>query len=145
MDVCKIMRANVPTINEKATVREAVTLLHDSALSGLPVVDDNDELVGMVTEHDVIKALMPGYQELMSDESTRPDFNFLLETRAKEVRERAVSDIMIRNVIALSVDDTVIKAASTMLVKRIKVLPVVDKGKPIGIVSRIDLAYALIC
>ncbi len=144
MDVCSIMRANVPTVLETASIRAAVEMMCESRLSGLPVVDQQGRLSGMVTEHDVIKALMPGYSEVISEEATRPDFNFLLESRAKEIRDRPVSSIMARNAVALSVSDSVIRAAATMLVKRIKVLPVVDGEKPIGIVTRIDLARALI-
>ncbi len=138
------MSADVPTINESASIREAVLLLRASGLSGLPVVDERGLLVGIVTEHDVIQALMPTYDQVISDVATRPDFSFLLESRAKEVRDQPVSNIMVRNVIALSSNDSILKAASTMLVKRIKVLPVLDNRRPIGIVSRIDLAHALI-
>lgn len=144
MDVCSIMRSDVPTVTERASIREVVDLLLASKISGLPIVDESGSLAGVVTEHDVIKALMPGYSEVISDEATRPDFDFLLESRAKEIREHPVSSVMIRNVIALSANDSIMKAATTMLVQRIKVLPVVDGEKPIGIVGRIDVVHALI-
>lgn len=144
MDICDIMVASVPTVSQHASVREAVHLLNSSGLSGLPVVDDRGLLVGMITEHDVVKAVMPSYHEVISDEATRPDFGHLLESRAKQVRDQPVSEIMVRNAITIAADDPLIKAASTMLVKRIKILPVVKDGRPIGIVSRISLVNGLI-
>lgn len=144
MNICDIMVKSVPAVSQHASVREAIHMLNSSGLSGLPVVDDQGLLVGMITEHDVVKAIMPSYNEVISDEATRPDFGHLLESKAKQVREQPVADIMVRNTVTISADDPLIKAASSMLTKRIKILPVVEDGRPIGIVSRISLVNGLI-
>ncbi len=143
MRVRDLMERDIVTVTEETKLREVVRVLSASGVSGIPVVDDNRRLVGIVTEHDVIKTLMPTYEEIISEESAKLDVSSII-TRAYEVRDTAVSTLMTRNVITLEEDDPVIKAASTMLIKKLKLVPVVREGEPVGTVSRIDIAQALL-
>ena len=79
-------------------------------ISGLPVVNDNNLVVGMVTEYDVI---------------------------SKE--GRTVSEIMTRGVISVTLDTDLEEVSHILVHERIKRLPVIDKGRLLGIVSRADL------
>ncbi|MHB0912858.1 MAG: CBS domain-containing protein [Armatimonadota bacterium] len=142
MKVREIMRTSVVTIGEKSTVREAVTLLSARGVSGLPVVDADGKMIGIVTEHDIIRSLLPTYEDILSSDTGLLDPT-LMETRVYAIRNEPVSSIMTRNVVTLGEDDTIIKAASTMMLKKVKRLPVVRNGVPVGIVSRIDIVEAL--
>ncbi len=144
MKIKDIMRTPVITIVESATIREAVALLSQAAVSGLPVVNSDNDLVGVVTEHDIIKRMLPTYEDLLASDEAILDAG-LIEDRVYAIRDNPVCDIMSRNVVAIREDDTVLKAASTMILKNIKRLPVVSDRQPIGIVSRIDILHALMC
>jgi CBS domain-containing protein len=144
MKIGNVMKRDVPTVTEKATLGEVVRLMASSGTSGVPVVNSEGILVGIVTEHDVIKTVVPSY-EFKPDESSKLDYDFLLHKRALQVRDNRVSMVMTQNVLALTEDDPVIKAMSTMLMKKIKILPVVDEsGFYVGMVSRIDVAQAVL-
>jgi len=143
MRVKDLMKRDIITVTERAALREVVRLLSTSGVSGIPVVDGDGKLVGIITEHDVVKALMPTYEEIISEESATLDVNFIT-TRAYQVRDNPVSSIVTRNVVTVTQDDPVIRAASIMVIKKLKLLPVLKDGRPIGTVSRIDIARALV-
>ena len=143
MKVKDIMRRPVVTISQEATLREAVALLSSAEVSGLPVLDADGNLVGIITEHDVIKTLLPTYEDLLSSNTALLD-PALMENRAYQVRDTPVSSIMTRKVVTLEEDDSLLKAASTVILKKVKRLPVVRGKKPVGIVSRIDIVGTLI-
>lgn len=142
MKVKDIMRAPVITIGDTATLREAVALLSSARVGGLPVLNDNGELVGIVTEYDIIKAIMPTYEDVISAEVglLSPD---VMEDRAYQVRDMPIISVMTKNPIAVEESDSILKAASAMIMRRFRWLPVVKDRKPIGIVSRIDILQAL--
>ena len=105
-----VMTREVITVKEDRTRQQAARLLSEHRISGLPVVNDANMLVGVVTEYDVI---------------------------AKNGDR--VRDIMTRGVISVS-EDTDLEEVSRILVhERIKRLPVLDQGRIIGIISRADL------
>jgi CBS domain-containing protein len=142
MLVKDIMRQPVITVSQEATLREAIALLSIHGISGLPVVDSEGRLIGIATEHDIIKAMLPTYQELAETEAAMVTPT-LMETHILAVQDNPVSSIMTRKVVTLAETDTILKAASTAVLNRVKRLPVVREGKPVGIVSRIDIVKAI--
>ena len=144
MTIKDLMERDVVTVTEDATLEEAVRLLEKSRNSGLPVVDSEGNLLGIVTEHDIIRMIVPSYEASMSEENSKLNMDFFLNARADQVRSKPVSSVMTRNTITLTEDDPVIKATSTMLLKKIKVLPVVRVNKVVGMISRINVASALL-
>lgn len=144
MQIKHLMNSNAVTVNENATLAEVVHALAESGASGIPVVDSEGALQGIVTEHDVIKTVMPSLELVKTDDSSRINFDFFLAMRVRQVKDKPVSSIMTRNVMALSEDDSLMKATSAMLMKKLKVLPVVCDGRVAGMVSRTDIARALL-
>lgn len=143
MNVRDAMRRDVVTISQDAPLRQAVRALSTAKVSGLPVVDDSGRLVGIVTEHDVVQAIMPTYEEIVSEEYAVLDFDYVV-SRFHKVRDIPVSSIMTRNVVAVSEDDPLVKAASLILIRKVKRLPVVRGEELVGIVSRIDIVEAVL-
>ena len=137
-----VMRTPVVTISDKATIREAVELLCSTRVGGVLVLNDNRELVGILSDYDIIRAMMPTYEDVITAEAgvLSPD---LMEDRAYQVRDTPVKDIMSKNPITLQEDDPIVRAASAVITKRVRWLPVVKDKKPIGVVSRIDILQAL--
>jgi CBS domain-containing protein len=110
MKAREIMTRSVISISESATVEDAARLLARNRISGLPVVNAEGSLVGLITEHDLI---------------------------AKQ--GRIVSDLMSRGVISVSADTDVDQVQHLLTNQRIRRVPVLEEGKVVGIVSRSDL------
>lgn len=143
MRVLELMHTHVVTVQPDDTLRDAVDKMDLYQVSGLPVVDDEGHLLGVITEHDIIRELLPHPGESQSEESYRADWNDL-PTRAARVRGMKVQQAMTRNVISVDENAEVLEAASIMLQKKIKCLPVTANGKLVGIISRIDICQAVL-
>ena len=113
MKVKDVMTTRVITVKTDQTKQQAARLLAQHRISGLPVVDDDNVLVGVVTEHDIIAQGEEG--------------------------GKTVGDIMTRGVISVAPDTDLEEASHILVHERIKRLPVLEQGKVIGIVSRADL------
>jgi CBS domain-containing protein len=133
------MHTHVVTVQPEDTLRDAVDKMDLYQVSGLPVVDDEGHLVGVITEHDIIRELLPSPDETHSDESWHD-----LPARAARVRNMLVKDAMTSNVIAVGENTEVLEAAAIMLQKKVKRLPVTAEGKLVGIISRIDICQAVL-
>lgn len=112
-----IMTRTVYTIRPEATAQEVAQLLADHRISGVPVVDERDNIIGIVTEADII---------------------------SKVTREGlTVADLMSREVIAVDEEISASEIAALLTERRIKRVPVVREGKLTGIVSRGDIVRAV--
>lgn len=143
MYVKDIMIKNVISVSVESTVEKCARLLMENNLSGLPVLDANDKLVGIVTEGDLIKresrVKIPAVLELLGGLIYLDNPNKFMDELKRTMSER-VGDLMSKKVITVMPDDTIEHTATMMMDKKIKRLPVVDtKGKLVGIVSRRDI------
>lgn len=123
-----IMVTNVHTLSPKATVSEASKLLREKKIRHLPVVDEEYQVLGLVTQR-IIKEALPSS---LKDE---PNSTIL---------DAAVEEIMIKNPIIGHPLDFVEEVALTFYDARIGCLPIVSGGKLVGIVTTTDLLYTYI-
>lgn len=86
-----IMYTRVVTVRQTATLRELNEILQKRGVSSLPVVDEEGRVVGMVTEGDLIKAVLPSYMELHENSLYLHDFEYL-EDRVHHVEEMPVKE-----------------------------------------------------
>jgi CBS domain-containing protein len=139
IDCC--MKLNVVFGNPKMTVKEAALLMAENNVGTLPVVDATMALVGVTTMRDVINIFLPDFVPLLSNINFVTDYGSWV-TPSPEVIQRAesllVSDIM-DGPVSVEDDCTLIKALSFMEKYEIGDLPVVKKGKLVGIASRVDI------
>jgi CBS domain-containing protein len=119
-----IMTRKVHTIHPEATVREAAQLLFGQRISGAPVVNTDGAIVGIVTEADITSKVG-------------------LDANNVDQRSLRVVDIMTREIIAVEEDTPVHEIAKLLTERRIKRVPVVRDGKPVGIISRADIVHAV--
>ena len=143
MKVRDIMSTRVVSIAPDANVLEAVRLMLQNHISGLPVIDRSGALVGVVTEGDFLRRSETG------TERKRPRWlEFLMGPRrlADEyvhTHARKVEDVMTREPITITEDAALDEVVRIMERRRIKRLPVVRGTQVIGIVSRANLLHAL--
>ncbi len=138
MKVKEVMKKDIIRVPLGTSLEDVAKLLFKHQISGLLVVDENDKLVGIVSEKDVYKKLYPDYKDYYDNPEINLDFEEM-ENRAHDVRHLKVEDFMIKNVETVSVDDPLMKAGAVILTKKINRLPVMDGDKLVGIVSRRDI------
>ena len=146
-----VMTPDVITVDPDTSVQAVAKLLSESGISGVPVVDAADQLVGIVSEGDLLHRVETG-TDRRPERLTGRRRSWWLDTIASDdelARDyakshgRTAKDVMTRDVI--SVTDTTELADVAMLLetKRIKRVPVLRDGRLVGIVSRANLVRAL--
>ncbi len=136
------MSTRVVTVHPDSPIMDAAQLMLKHHFSGLPVVDDNGRVVGIVTEHDLLRRTdRPGSQQ--------PHWLQLMIERAAVAKESVrfdeakVKEVMTSDPLVV-MEDTPIEDVCRVVDQRgIKRLPVVRDGRLVGIVSRADLVRAL--
>ncbi|MBS4534818.1 CBS domain-containing protein [Clostridium sp. D2Q-14] len=138
-----IMTKEVITVSEEENIENATKLLIKNKISGVPVVNEDNKVVGIVTETDLIfkdkDISIPSYVPLLG--------GFILldsvkkfENELKKVAAYKVKDLMSTPAIKVEEDDEVRKVVNLMLDKRINRVPVIDEeGKIKGIIARSDI------
>ena len=147
MRAMDVMTTNVITVEPNTSVQELATLLSERGISGVPVVDRDNRLVGVVTEGDLLHRTETGTERRIHRRRSRWFDSFASDQEAArdyvKAHGRIVREIMTPDVISVS-DTTELADIATLLeTKRIKRVPVVRDGKLVGIVSRANLVRAL--
>lgn len=146
MKVREMMTINLVTVTEKATLREVIQLMLEKNISGIPVVDVDGKLKGIVSESDVIrlkrKLHMPDYMQLletMLNNAHPEDFN------ADVIRalEMPVTDFMTKKVVTVTEDASMAEITRLMVEHGVNRIPVVRDNKLTGIVTRRDAIRAM--
>jgi len=137
-----IMTEQVVTVQKSLTLRELSDLFIKHHVNGFPVVDNDGNLVGVVTEKDLIEqnknlhiptviALFDAVIYLESDEK--------FEKEVKRFTGTKVEDIYQQDVVTVSPDTEINEVAALMANKGIHTLPVVDNGKLAGVIGKLDI------
>ncbi|MGE3944664.1 MAG: CBS domain-containing protein [Alphaproteobacteria bacterium] len=144
MKVSDIMTHPVITVAPETTIGEAAELMVEHRISGLPVVNIAGEIVGIVTEGDLLRRAETG-----TERRRARWLEFLiapgrLASEYAHAHGRRVGEVMTDTVLWVGQDDAVAEVVELMERRRIKRVPVIDRGRPVGIVSRANLVRALV-
>lgn len=127
MKVAELMRTDVKAINPHATIAEAVELLADAHVSGLPVVDKHGRIIGVLSSTDILEA---------EAEATGADRDRLFDNTT-------VEELMTPSPRVVAPDVDIREAAQQMLYLDVHRLFVEQNGKLAGVISQTDLVRAL--
>lgn len=133
MRASEIMTRSVVTVRAETSVRLAAQLLTDHGIASMPVLDDDDRVIGIVSEADLIRDRMP----LDPRSHLRP------EAHQQPDPARLVRDVMTDTVICLGGNADTADVAALMLDNNLRAVPIVDGGNLVGIVARRDLLRTL--
>lgn len=139
----EVMNRSVLTVTPEQTLDEAAKIICDHKMSGLPVVDERGGVIGILSEKDILRAMYPSYAEFTANPTEHMDFE-AMELRCVDLFSIRVRDAMRTNPVTVPPDCPVLRAASLMVLRRFRRLPVVDEGKLVGIVSQGDVHCAVI-
>lgn len=144
MKAADVMATNVITVRLDTPVATIAEVLLANRISAVPVVNDKDVLVGIVSEGDLIHRVEAGTErhrswwlELLTGKETLAH-EFVMS------HARKAADVMTRPVISVQPDTPLGDIASLLEKHRIKRVPVASNGKIVGIVSRANLIQALV-
>lgn len=140
MQVKDIMTANPKTVSPEMLIKDVATMMLIERISGAPVVDDDNNIVGIISEKDILIHMFPTLDELMNE--SRPDFEEL-ENNYQSTMPLTVKELMSSNVATVSSDIPCLKAASMMWIRKIRRIPVANDGKLVGIISIGDVHRAI--
>lgn len=135
-----IMIRDITAVSENTTLKEVAKILSRIRVSGIPVVNDKHEVIGFISEADIIHSVTPskgrGVELFLH--------NFAELTRKMSmVGEKKVKDYMSKKVELVSEDEDIYTLADLMLRKNYKILPVVREKRLVGVVSRAEVCRAL--
>jgi len=135
------MTKAVKTATPDTPVREVAVIMCFNKISGLPVVDGEGKLVGMISEKDILWGMFPSLAESVRAPAV-PDFE-ALEREYKDVLNQRVAELMTTKVFSVKPDMPVLRAATIMFRNRIRRIPVANDEKLVGIVSVGDVHKAI--
>lgn len=135
-----LMQTDVFSVNENANALEALRLFAEKEISGVPVLDNNGNLCGFVSDGDIIGTLAHQDTTFTSFYSYTIDSNEQgFEEKASALIGMKVGTIATKNVLTVNLQDDMRTVCATLAQHHLKKAPVMDKGKMIGIVSRTDI------
>ncbi|WP_244872453.1 HPP family protein [Catellatospora sp. TT07R-123] len=127
-----------------ATIRRAAEVLSVSEVGQLMVLDHEGRFVGSLAEEDLVRAMLPGFDDVTAGGGTLADAFQLFLERGRSLADRPVDPLVVRDAATVRSTDELARAAIVMIDRGIRRLPVVDDGKLVGTLSRADLCRAVI-
>jgi len=141
MLVKDIMTTSVRTARPDTAIRDVAVTMCFNKISGMPVTDDENRIVGIISEKDLLHAMYPDMSTYV--EGGRVDFE-ALEGEYKDVLSNRVDAVMKKPVITARPDDPILRAVSIMCLNKIRRIPVSDdNGHLVGILSMGDVHKAI--
>ena len=116
----EIMTDGMVTIHPEASVQDAIELLLEQHISGLPVTDEKGYLVGVITEYALLAIIYD-----------------------QEIGHQTVARHMTTDVLTVDIDDPINKAADLCIVHRVRRVPVMAEGRLVGLIARRDVLKAI--
>jgi CBS domain-containing protein len=148
MFVRDIMETDVPAVTVADSVETVLHVLRDNELPGVPVVNEGGRCVGIITEEDLILTdededfHMPHYFQLFGGIVFLESVSHW-EERVRKAFAATAEDMMTADPVTIEPDATVREAAKLIAGKKHNRLPVVEHGRLVGVVTRVDVLDAL--
>lgn len=136
LSVIDVMEPASQRVYPDMELHEVARIMTRGGYTALPVVNKNDEIVGMISEKDLIRDFLPGYIRLFEGGAEG--------ARVEEIEPRRVRDVMSRAVLCLPTEAGISEAASIIVNKNVDPLPLTSEGKWVGLISRRSLIRKLL-
>lgn len=140
------MTADIVSVGRDANVAQIVALLKKHRIPGVPVVDEDKRLLGLVTHEELINIFIPHYLSMFDELAFLDDLGEIEAQTMAEIEPTLflAEDIMATDLITAGPSTSIMKVAALMVNKKLVLVPVVDDGgRVVGVVSRNDVSSAL--
>jgi CBS domain-containing protein len=144
-----IMETDVPRVYETDSIDKVLRVMRDSGLSGVPVINEGGRCVGMITDDDLVMTgedadlHLPHYFELFGGLVFLEPMSHFGE-RLRKATAATAEDLMTADPVTVEAGATVREAARLIAAKKHNRLPVIDHGRLVGVVTRVDVLDALL-
>jgi len=147
-----VMTTSVVTVEDSSTLHDATITFAVNGISGAPVVDDQGNLTGILSETDILNFVKTLQEEIHRKEPATSFLNVPFEDILKDeklanvyrdISGKKVRDIMTKDAVTVSPDTSVMEAIDMMIKKDVNRVPVIERGKIVGIVTKGDIIWAL--
>jgi CBS domain-containing protein len=148
LTVREIMETDVPRVTVADSVEQVLRVLRDHELPGVPVVNEGGRCVGIITEADLVLTEenedfhLPHYFQLMGGVVFLESVSHF-EERARKAFAATAEDMMTADPVTIEASATIRQAAKVIARKKHNRLPVVEHGRLVGVVTRVDVLDAL--
>ncbi|MFL0648024.1 CBS domain-containing protein [Cylindrospermopsis raciborskii] len=147
--VAQVMTHNPIMVNPQTPLKQAIQILAEKQISGLPVVDDMGKLVGIISETDLMwqeTGITPPAYIMFLDSVIYLQNPATYERDLHKALGQTVGEVMSNNPITISPDQSLKTAAKIIQDQKVRRLPVVDDaGTVIGILTRGDIIRTMAC
>jgi CBS domain-containing protein len=145
MDVKSHMKRNVISIPATATIREAARVFVKHHVGLLPVIDDDEKPVGVVSLRDLLTLELPDFVSFVADVDFVHDFGAVETTRPPAEKLRRSIKSLIRPAVSVQEDEGLLRAYALMQQHDLHdILVVSQAGRLVGIASRVDVGVAIL-
>ena len=138
----KIMKPAV-SVSPDAPAREALKIMRENNVPGVPVVGEDGKLEGFVTDGHLMTSALPRYMQLMENLSFVPERTDNWVHYLTDAADRPVREVMTRNVSQVEVGKSELVVAHKMVHDGVSSVVITDGGEVVGIVNRLDLYAAI--
>src|SRR5918999_798791 len=140
LTVRDIMDTDVPVVTVVDSVERVLRVMRDNELPGVPVVNEGGRCVGIITEADLVH--LPHYFQLFGGIVFLESISHW-EERVRKAFAATAEDMMTPDPVTIGRDGTIRDAARLIARKKHNRLPVVEHGRLVGVVTRVDVLHAL--
>ncbi|MBI5844540.1 MAG: CBS domain-containing protein [Deltaproteobacteria bacterium] len=144
--VSEIMTKDVVTVTPDLEIAKAAQILLDRRINGVPVVDGNGRLVGILCQSDIIATQkrfpLPSFFSLL--DGILPIGSGRMEKELAKMSAATVGQAMTEKPVFVAPDSTVEEAATLMVEKKFHTLPVVENGLLVGVVGKEDVLRTMV-
>jgi CBS domain-containing protein len=142
-----IMTRDVITVTKETDIKELAEILAEHRINGAPVVDDDGKVIGLVSESDLvmlqknlhIPTVVAIFDAVVYLESLKH-----FEKELNKMTSTTVKDLYNKDFVAVKPDDLISEVATIMDEKKQGTIPVVEEGKLVGIIGKVDIVRSLI-
>ena len=152
LKVRDLMTTDVVTLQATDTIKKATIKFAVDNISGAPVVDSRNHLLGIVSQNDILSTLLR-YQDMVDKDGDGSTFmkhsldnsgdDERINELSEEISDIQISTIMTYTVLTTTADAPIMDVLRAMINMDINRVPVVEKGVVIGVISRADITFAM--
>ncbi len=148
LKVRDLMTTQVVTLKPGDSIKQATIRFAVNNISGAPVVDNRNHLIGIISEDDVLQLIVKQQEDMDEEGGKMLSYSFdstnqnsILQEAANKISNTKVEEIMIRTVLTTTPDANIVDVLKAMLERKVNRVPVLEKGVLVGIISRGDIVF----
>jgi len=145
MKVRNHMTTDVISVGRTANISEIAAILKEQRITGVPVVDKANRLLGVVTHEELINIFIPHYLSMFDELAFLDDLGAIEAEKLTEIEPALflAEDIMVPDPITVGPETSIMKVAALLVNRKLVFIPVVDEeNRVVGVMNRSDVSCA---